>query len=252
MNGSSVQTTVVRKAVIAEKDVTAKLLALGLSDTQVFSQSKITQVVRDLTPRQKAVIEKLGGNLEQFPPWKVAVTMVWQQTFPAGKEIVVEHSYAPIVGAIYTVPLWEGNFSDSPWIPLPTETTDEACLNEMTRQSIEKEVRAHAKKNLDQVYVTLSSRRIYLGHGAELERSNRRVHTKNRKGNAGYRSYPFAFLANPRRLVRQSTNSIRGISCLKIDLLCTSTGWGHTSEILIILQVHFWTEASCRGLEDFP
>ena len=78
---------------------------------------------------------------------------------------MVEHSYAPIVGAIYTVPLWEGNFSDSPWIPLPTETTDEACLNEMTRQSIEKEVRAHAKKNLDQVYVTLHHVEYILGTG---------------------------------------------------------------------------------------
>ena len=165
VNGSSVKTSVVRKAVIAEKDVTAKLFAIGLSHAQIFPQSKITQVIGDLTARQKAVIEKLGGNLQQFPPWNVATTMIWQQTFPAGKEVVVEHSYAPIVGAVYTVPFFEGSFSDSPWIPLQTETADEACLDEMTRQSIRKKVRAHAKKNTEQVCVTLHHVEYILGTG---------------------------------------------------------------------------------------
>jgi hypothetical protein len=165
VNGSPVQTTVVRKAIIAEKDVTPRLFAIGLSRSQIFSQSKIAEVMRDLTPRQKAFVKKLGGDLDQFPPWNVAATMIWHQTFPAGKEIEVEHSYAPIVGAVYTVPFYEGSFSDSPWMPSATETSDEACLDEMTRQSIKKKVRAHATNNTEQVCVTLHHVEYILGTG---------------------------------------------------------------------------------------
>lgn len=167
VNGRSVRTTAVSKAVIAGKDVTAQLRAVGLSDTQIFqtSHSDISQLIRDLTSNQMAALRKLGGKPEQFPPWNVAVTMVWKQTFPAGKEIVVEHSYAPIVGAAYTVPFGASGFSKSPWIPLPTRNIDEACLNKMTRRSIERQVRAYAKRNPEQVFVTLHHVEYILGTG---------------------------------------------------------------------------------------
>jgi hypothetical protein len=156
VDGRSVATTVVRKAVIGDKDVTASLQAIGLSDAQIFqiSDSNFANDL-ELTPNQTAAIKKLGKNPEQFPPWDVSVTMIWDQTFPAGKEIIVEHSYAPIIGAVYTVPFGDGSFSEPPWIPVPIETTDEACIDELVRKGIEKQVRAYAKRKPKEVFVTL-------------------------------------------------------------------------------------------------
>jgi hypothetical protein len=167
VNGRSVPTTTVRKAVIADNDVTAQLRELGYSDRQIFDTpySEIRQGIHDLTTNQRAALEKLGGGAGQFPPWKVAVTMVWQQIFPAGKEIVVEHSYAPIVGAVYTVPFWEGSFSKTSWLPLVEGKIEEACLNEMIRRDIKRRVRAYATKNPKQVCVTLHHVEYILGTG---------------------------------------------------------------------------------------
>jgi hypothetical protein len=167
VNGRSVQTTVVRKAVIAGKDVTAQLRALGLSDKQIFQNSpdKSSEVIQDLTSNQRASLKKLGGDPEQSNPWNITVTMVWHQTFPAGKEVMVEHSYAPIVGAVYTVPFADGRLSQSSLIPLPPGKAAEACLDETTRQGIKNQVKACTKRNPEQVFVTLHHVEYILGTG---------------------------------------------------------------------------------------
>lgn len=49
-----------------------------------------------------------GKGMEHHvaPMWKLTTTYYWQQTFPAGKEVVVEHSYVPSVGSTVEVLLY--------------------------------------------------------------------------------------------------------------------------------------------------
>jgi hypothetical protein len=55
-----------------------------------------------------------GKGMEHHlaPMWKLSTTYYWQQTFPAGKEIVVEHSYEPSVGSTVEVLLYRSAVND--------------------------------------------------------------------------------------------------------------------------------------------
>ncbi|MGO9567942.1 MAG: DUF4424 family protein [Desulfomonilaceae bacterium] len=89
--GRPVSTEISRKAVVGDRDVTAQLRELGLSDDQIFDNA-------DLTEDQQAALEKLDGGKGEFLGRTVTATAFWEQSFPAGKEIVIEHQYRPVVG----------------------------------------------------------------------------------------------------------------------------------------------------------
>ena len=62
------------------------------------------KLLSDLTANQKTAIALLGAEHVRFPQWKVAATMLWEQTFPAVREVIVEHTYTPFVGMAYNEP----------------------------------------------------------------------------------------------------------------------------------------------------
>ena len=91
VGGRPVSPEISRKAVVGNRDITARLREVGLSDKQIFDNP-------DLTDDQRAALEKLDETNREILDWRVAETAFWQQSFPAGKEIVIEHQYKPVVG----------------------------------------------------------------------------------------------------------------------------------------------------------
>lgn len=116
-------------------DATNQFRNIGLTENQIFDPkfSCLSESGRDdkkckLTNEQVAAIDYMrasGGN------WQIKETAYWVQTFPAGKEIEVNHEYTPFTG-IY-----------------PSGTIKEdGCPNEGSQQAIDKII----EKNTDEQY----------------------------------------------------------------------------------------------------
>jgi hypothetical protein len=142
-DGHPVSTQVESKAVMGESDVTAQLRGLGLSDRQIFNF--------DLTPDQLEALKNMNGGKAKLldgnaPGWKIAETAFWQQTFPAGKEIAIEHDYEPVVGQGPNLPYSRGAYG----FDIPTAHPDgqgDVCLDDVTKRAIENRIRAYLAKD---------------------------------------------------------------------------------------------------------
>jgi hypothetical protein len=161
VNGHLVQKEVDTKAVIGDRDITAQLRELGLSDEQIFQGV-------DLTRDQQAALKKLNEEKRALlqSKWKVAETAFWQQTFPAGKEVVVEHSYRPAVGYLYSAPYQKG-FGYVHDLPSAQREgkTDNVCLDDVTKWGIEKQIKAQVAQDPELVYVFLHDVEYILATG---------------------------------------------------------------------------------------
>lgn len=91
-------------ATIEDKDVTAQLRALGLTDRQIAlfpgEGNPFDVKTAPFTPAQMAVLKKKGwmtpdSDNKVSPTWTVSVAYVWYVTFPAGKVLHVHHEYRP-------------------------------------------------------------------------------------------------------------------------------------------------------------
>jgi len=119
-----------RKAMVGDRDVTAQLRELGLSDDQIFRTG-------DLAGDQWAALAVLDGTNRGILDWKVAETAFWQQSFPAGKEIVIEHQYTPFIRFRFYSAYYNG-LDAGPLMP--------SCLDEMTgRAFVNRIIKAYAK-----------------------------------------------------------------------------------------------------------
>lgn len=109
VDGREVAARIEQKAFLAGKDVTARLQALNLP---LQPRAKKSGAALDVLPadlEQQLTKEGLvhdasyegakGMEKHIAPDWSLRTTYYWEQTFPAGREIVVEHSYVPSVGA---------------------------------------------------------------------------------------------------------------------------------------------------------
>src|SRR3984957_306612 len=107
-DGRDVRAQYEEKAVLDGTDISARLKAFGVP---LAVQNKATSDVLDALPRPKQdELEKLGfvtgyeeGDGKDMvhrvtPKWTFKSTYYWNQTFPAGREIGIEHRYAPSVG----------------------------------------------------------------------------------------------------------------------------------------------------------
>jgi hypothetical protein len=141
-DGSPVSMNVEYKAVLGGRDVTAQLRGLGLSDKQIFNF--------DLTWDELDALVKLHGPVEGLlegssQNWKVAKTVFWQQTFPSGKEILVEHQYQPEVGRNPQLPREDWQGSD---LPIAGEDRPEdVCLDDVTKRAIRNRIEAMQTNN---------------------------------------------------------------------------------------------------------
>lgn len=104
-----VRAEIEQKAFVDGRDVTQALVALGVP---LMPTAKRTHAVLDALPqaRLQALLAAqivrpddydAGKGMEHHiaPLWSVRTTYYWRQTFPAGKEVSVEHRYRPSVGS---------------------------------------------------------------------------------------------------------------------------------------------------------
>jgi uncharacterized protein DUF4424 len=145
-DGREVQAQYEQKAVLGGVDISAKLKAYGIP---LAPQSEATNKALDALPRAtQDELVKLGYGTPYdddvgkgwvhhvIPAWTFESTFYWSQTFPAGREIVVEHRYTPSLGE--TV----GTILDSPDI-------DPAQLRQYeTRYCIDKDFMAGVRAAL--------------------------------------------------------------------------------------------------------
>jgi hypothetical protein len=101
-----------RKALLGGKDysVLLALLKVPLSEPRESDEAAIAKALQAVTPDEQAHLVKLGlAEWEAFdrgrgperqlvPRWSVKETYYWEQVFPAGRDLRVEHRYVPGTG----------------------------------------------------------------------------------------------------------------------------------------------------------
>lgn len=162
VDGQPVSTTTSRKAMIGDRDITASLRRIGLSDKQIFDDGYVP--AGDLTAIQKSALGKLGREMGQLAEWGVATSMVWEQIFPAKKETVVEHEYIPVRGGAYRL-IHNGEPGFSIFDLISQTSGSDACLDETARREIETRIKACAAKSDKMDHVTADDVEYILSTG---------------------------------------------------------------------------------------
>lgn len=128
VDGRPVVSKVERKALVKGVDHTATLTNLGIPITEPAREFSIGGALDKLAPADKERLEKLGlaGGDEYdqgdgkgmqrhlVPLWTVKETWFWEQTFPAGRDLLVEHKYTPGTGGSVSTALSDAQFRGSP------------------------------------------------------------------------------------------------------------------------------------------
>lgn len=102
VNGKPVTFTTRVIALIDEKDSTAELKKIGLTNAQIAFNPEIASMAK-VPPLTKAQIKKLTeaglyGELSDGglgPLWQIQVNYIWKQRFPVNKVVRVHHAYRP-------------------------------------------------------------------------------------------------------------------------------------------------------------
>lgn len=89
----------------------ARVIALGLDQTEVVRRLGLSlnpmdfdlyQWLQKAPPAEKEELNRLGlAIVDPYAvqaAWKLETTFYWEQTFPPGREVIVEHSYKPVTG----------------------------------------------------------------------------------------------------------------------------------------------------------
>jgi hypothetical protein len=109
VDGKPVAAQVEQRVVKKGVDRTAYLRSLGVPLAPHLASTnkrldRLPQATRDaLVAKGLAVVDEYGDSADAMKKhweatWTLKTTYFWKQTFPAGREIVVEHRYTPSVG----------------------------------------------------------------------------------------------------------------------------------------------------------
>lgn len=128
VDGRPVTMRVERKAMLNGVDHSAALAEAGIPITEPSREFSIGAALDKLSPALKQRLEKLGlaGGDEYdqgdgrgmqrhlIPLWTVKESWFWEQSFPPGRDLVVEHRYTPGTGGSVSTPLSNPAFRASP------------------------------------------------------------------------------------------------------------------------------------------
>jgi hypothetical protein len=107
-DGKPVTAGLEQKILVKGADRTAQFKTLGVPLTAQFHEA--AEALDGLSPEHQAELRALeaaipddydvGKGMEHHmaPSWTLKSTYFWTQTFPAGREIVIEHHYRPSIG----------------------------------------------------------------------------------------------------------------------------------------------------------
>jgi hypothetical protein len=128
VDGQELTPMVEHRATALGIDRTDTLIAAGLPlnpfalETGEMIGAMRAPALDDLA-RAGLIIREEWGTL---PVWQLQTTFYWEQTFPVGRDIVIEHSYRPIVGYSF---LYAGDLD----IP---EVTEPHCVDDAFRTAV--------------------------------------------------------------------------------------------------------------------
>lgn len=140
-------------------DVEARVTAMGVERTDVLRHyglplnpiaEGLYQTLEKTPPDEQAELNRLGlvyvdpYNVEAA--WRLETTYYWEQTFPPGHEVIVEHSYRPVTGF--------GFFGD--WVFDEPTYRDKYCIDDAFEAAARRKLAA--VKDSDNPY--LNERRI--------------------------------------------------------------------------------------------
>jgi hypothetical protein len=120
VDGRPVTMAVERKAVLGGVDRTTLLASLGLtpdSESEALDALPADAKKRLVQARLAEADEYDAGRgweRHLVPAWTVRETWHWEQVFPAGRDLIVEHAYAPGTGGSVDTPLSIPGFRSSP------------------------------------------------------------------------------------------------------------------------------------------
>jgi hypothetical protein len=128
----------------------ARVIALGLDQTEVVRRLGLSlnpmdfdlyQWLQTMPAPEKEELNRLGlATVDPYTTqavWKLETTFYWEQTFPPGKEVFVEHSYKPITGF--------GFFGE--WIFSEPEYREKYCIDASFEAAARKKLAAVADPN---------------------------------------------------------------------------------------------------------
>jgi hypothetical protein len=103
-DGRNVPVQVEQRAFVDSRDVTDIVKSVGLP-VDVLVGGGVDKIDH-LAPARKKILEKAGiaeadAPDQEHPKWLVRTKFYWTQHFPAGKTIVIEHSYVPVTGQTF-------------------------------------------------------------------------------------------------------------------------------------------------------
>jgi len=149
VDGRPVAAAVEQRAWKGDQDVTAVLRAAGVP---IQPHLRGTWDALDALPqdvKDRLVADGLAGVQEYdddgtgmkkhlFPLWRLTTAYHWEQTFPAGREMVVEHRYKPAAGAS------AGTSIGSPWAgndPSHQAYLDRFCVDRSFLAGVDRRMR---------------------------------------------------------------------------------------------------------------
>lgn len=147
-NGKRLTPQVEQRAFYNDKDVT-DILASARVPVNVIG-GKNAQVMQHLSPEQVKILEQAGlGDHKmsdgETPHWIIRTKFWWKQIFPAGKTVVLEHSYQPVSGWSYFISQYVG--------PKPAEEgaalLKTYCIDAATQKAIAARLASKAGKPED-------------------------------------------------------------------------------------------------------
>jgi hypothetical protein len=128
VDGRQVRMQVERRALVRGVDRSAVLRSLNVPIVSPGEHPVMaaTEAIDRLTPAQQRRLESLGlvegygdpanGGRRQFNPlWTVRETWHWEQVFPAGRDLVVDHRYTPGAGGAAGTGLLNAESRQSQW-----------------------------------------------------------------------------------------------------------------------------------------
>ncbi|HEV2815877.1 MAG TPA: DUF4424 domain-containing protein [Allosphingosinicella sp.] len=98
VDGRAVTMRVERKAMLGAVDHSALLRSLGVPIAGRDRDPALYQALAALPRAAQARLERLGLIQGGRPQWTVKETWYWEQAFPAGRDLAVEHRYRPGLG----------------------------------------------------------------------------------------------------------------------------------------------------------
>lgn len=133
VDGQAIAPQLDARALLKDSDITDLLLAKKLKllffDKDFYPALLGLPAVerQELTARGIAVYDEYDNV---YPQWRVRGAFHWQQTFPAGKTVVIEHRYKPVVGQFFV-----SRYS------LEGDELAAWCVDDGTRRAIEKRIK---------------------------------------------------------------------------------------------------------------